>query len=173
MAQYTWPLITQLIGIIDRDYLTYLSPFGFSEPFRQYDTVQLWPQAWPALLVYEANDALVPPSEHTIEQAISIQCRVQLSETDRNICAQKLRGYLGALANLFIHYDFEQHAADLVSPVPIPPSLSMLGTTTQGVTANVTRIFPQRLTFDEFGQVPNGFRVRGTCHLIVQMEEVL
>ena len=174
-ATFTYNLMMQLAGVINRDILTYLSPFGYSENFTQFDLVDLWPQSWPALLICESVDDFDPESEQTFKQTVNLRCRVQLSEVDRNICAQKMRGYLGALVNLFAYYDWQRHAADLVAPIQLPISLAQLipGGLTPGVTANVTRIFARRITMDEFGVKGNGFLLRSTVHVVINQEEVL
>ena len=178
MAQFTYPLITQLIGIIARDFPTFLGQFKdpqgnpLTENFNWFDTVQLWPQNSPSLLLYETDDGMNSQSEHTFQQTIPLLCRIQLCGLDRNLLAQSMRAYLGAMTLLMAHYDWQNHTADLVAPVPIPVSLIQLGTITQGVTANVTRIYVARLSFDEFGQRNGEFMMRGTAHITVNQEEV-
>lgn len=172
-AKFTWELTQQLAGIINRDIVPYLQLYNESENFNWYDLVNLWPENFPALLVYEESNTIDPSSEHTFQQVIRLRCRVQLSHVDRNILAQKTRAYLGALTLLFAHYDWQRHAADLVSPVPMPSSLLQLGTTTPGVSANVTRIFVAGHSFDEFGGERGQFRMRATAFLIINQEEIL
>lgn len=172
-AKFTWPLIIQIIGIIDRDLLPYLQLYGETELFNWYDTVNLWPENSPALLVYEESNIFTAESEHTFQQTIRIRCRVQVSHADRNILAQKTRAYLGALTLLFAHYDWQRHAADLVAPISIPPSLRQLGAATLGTDANITRIFVAGHTFDEFGGEEGNFTMKSTCHLVINQEEVL
>ena len=182
-ATFTYNLTQQIAALVNRDFLTYLGQFSLngtplSEPFQWYDLVQLWPQTWPALLVYEKTDSILGASENTFEQSIQLVCRVQLSDVDRNICAQKMRAYLGALTLLFAHYDWQQNAWDLTQPVQLPATLAQLCTNltppmTPGLTtAQIRRIFVSRISYDEFGQRGAGFMMRGTANLLVELEEV-
>ena len=179
-AQFSWPLILQIAGLINRDFLQYLTPFGESEPFQWFDTVALWPQNFPAILIYEESNVFNPLSEQTFEQDLTIRCRIQLSAVDRNILAQSCRAYLGALTQLFAYYDWSRHASDFIAPVPLPETLIQLGTRdcngvntglTPGVTAEVNRIFVARHQFDEFGPAGAGYMTRVSAFVTVNQEE--
>lgn len=105
-AKFTKPLIRQLIAVVQRDIqgaLDYISgATGVYQPFLQYELAINQIIQPPTLILAPRNDNILnDAAQQALEQVVTVQAEVWLSNQDPNVLAEQIQDYVSALALIF------------------------------------------------------------------------
>lgn len=155
-AKFTKPLIRQLVAVVQRDIqgaLDFVSgAVGAYTPFIQYE-LSINPVIQPPMLVVAPrNDNILnQDTQQALEQAVTVQAEVWLSNQEPNVLAEQIQDYVAAVALIFDNlgasvsgdYNTGGILCDFYNPLPI----NVRGMIDPGTGQKVTTTTP--LTFGQ------------------------
>lgn len=172
-AQFTKPLIRQLVSILYRDMPHALATMSANyATFQEWDLAEQPVQNFPALLIIAREDEFNEQQPWTRSQTIQIALGIAVTHQDPNAIAEILQDYVRAVDQV-LTTAWQSTSSDFqLNDLPLPPPFAA-ATLSPGLSAGaVKEIHIVAHAYDELCQRPQGlFAKAATINLKVMMQE--
>lgn len=187
-AKFTKPLIRQLVAVVQRDIqgaLDFISGgTNVYQPFGQYE-LSVNPVIQPPMLVIAPrnNNILNDGTQQGIEQTVTIQAEIWLSNQDRNVLTEQIQDYVSALTLIFMNLGDSVSGnsgtlCDFYNALPInvrgvidPSTLQQITTTTPLTFGSVLHCYVTEQGYTDLQATSAGYVMSGGLVLSVGMIE--